>query len=423
MSDISLNRSGTNQRAIKVLVLGGGSDQISLISQLRKLGATIVLIDYYENPPAKDYADKHYKTSTMDMEAVISIAQNEGVDYVITACIDQALLSMAYVTEKLGLFCPLSYQQALNVTNKSYMKDIMLKNSIPTSRHTVIKSGEHCCLEGFKYPLVVKPADSNGSFGVKKVVNKNELENYVLNALKISRSGQAIIEEFQEGMEISVDVFIKNAEAELLMMTTSRKITNANSGFPIYQSRYPVSVSKNTKNEIKRIANQIARAFNLDNTPLLIQVICVDDEFGKVSVIEFGARIAGGSKHHLIKEVTGFDIMKAYVDSFFGIDFDVKVSPTINHVSMNYVYARPGVFQKIENIDELKNEGILVDYYMYKTPGMTVDGSFASRDRICSFMVKGSTESEMDEKLRRAVNEIQIVNNENNDFMLRDIFE
>ena len=403
----------------KIIVLGGGSDQISLILELRKKGFSIILVDYYSNPPAKQFAHKHYVVSTLDVDSVLKIAKEEQIDYIITACIDQAILTMAFVAEELRIKCPFSFDTALNVTNKSRMKERMLKAGIPTSNYKVVKAGVKHHTEGLKYPLVVKPSDSNGSYGVKKVESKNELDKYLKKAQKISRSGIAIVEEFREGVEVSIDAFIKHKKAKILMMTTSKKIANANSNFPICQSHYPAKIGTKAKKKVEYIANQIADAFGLDNTPLIIQVICCEDE---VSVIEFGARIAGGSKHHLIKEVTGFDIMKAYVDSFFNWDIELDVNPTKDHVSINYVYTRRGIFSNIENIDILKDKGIIKDYYMYKTPGMNVDSHFASRDRICSFMVKGHTENEMDDRIISAVKKIRVLNEKNDDFMLRNIY-
>ena len=40
---------------MNILVLAGGADQIALIQELRSRNVqNIVLIDYYENPPAKN---------------------------------------------------------------------------------------------------------------------------------------------------------------------------------------------------------------------------------------------------------------------------------------------------------------------------------------------------------------------------------
>ena len=104
------------------LVLAGGYPQIALIRELKSRGITTVLCDYYENPVARPYADIFYQESTLDIPAITRVAQQEQVDFLITVCTDQALLTVAQVSEALGLPCYISHETALNVTNKAYMK-------------------------------------------------------------------------------------------------------------------------------------------------------------------------------------------------------------------------------------------------------------------------------------------------------------
>ena len=80
---------------MKIIVLAGGSDQIALIQELKLRGHEVVLVDYFQNPPAKSYADKHIVASTLDVEAVRDITLSEQADLICTACTDQALLTMA----------------------------------------------------------------------------------------------------------------------------------------------------------------------------------------------------------------------------------------------------------------------------------------------------------------------------------------
>lgn len=142
---------------MKILVLAGGADQIALIKELKWRGHITILIDYFQNPPAKNYANKHIVASTLDIEKVKEIAITEQVGLICTACTDQALLTVAKVSEDLGLPCYIDYKTALNVTNKAFMKSVMVANDIPTAKYTIL---HECCLKdlsNFEYPLVVKP--------------------------------------------------------------------------------------------------------------------------------------------------------------------------------------------------------------------------------------------------------------------------
>jgi len=147
------------------IVLGGTNPHIALIENLKNRGYYTLLVDYLENPPAKTFADKHIRESTLEKEKVYDLAKRYNASLVISTCIDQANATACYAAEKLGLPSPYNYETALNVTNKGLMKRIMLDNNIPTARHFFIKRPDEFFNFKMKFPVVIKPADSNGAVG------------------------------------------------------------------------------------------------------------------------------------------------------------------------------------------------------------------------------------------------------------------
>lgn len=400
-----------------ILVLAGGADQIALIKELKKYGHRIVLIDYFQNPPAKHYADKHIVASTLDIQAVTQIAIDEKADLVTTACTDQALLTVAKVSELLRLPCYISYQTALNVTNKSYMKKVLHDNHIPTAKYTIVESCNDPILKDFAYPLVVKPVDCNSSKGVKKVVGPELLQDALQEALNFSRSHSAVVEEFKEGKELSVDCYVDNGCVKLLSVTISNKIVNTNS-FTILQSYYP-AITESDENCIKKIAQQIADAFNLKNTPLLIQMIQKEKDF---SILEFSARMGGGSKYKFIEVLSGVNIMSAYVDLILGNSVQVNPSKQVNFASMNYIYCNKGTLDRVIKLEELKQKGVIDDFFLYKTKGMKIEKAETSSDRPAGFLITASTHSEMLNKLREADGAIQVLDEYGIDIMKHGLY-
>lgn len=401
---------------MKILVLAGGSDQIALINELKFRGHEVVLVDYFENPPAKSYADKHIVASTLDIEAVKQIASDENVSLVCTACTDQALLTVANVSEKLNLPCYISYKTALSVTNKSYMKEVMLANGIPTAKYVILDSVDLDVLKEFQLPVVVKPVDCNSSKGVKRVENKEDLDKFLHEAITYSRTRTAIVEEFKTGNEISADFYIENGEAKFLSATTSSKIRNRKS-FTILSSDYP-AVNDNERDELITIASNIAKAFHLDNCPLLVQLI---NENGTLSVLEFSARMGGGSKYHLIKVLSGVNIMKKYVDRILGDFPSVSPSKQVEYCKMVYIYSKPGILDKVTGLDELKQEGIIDSYFLYKTSGMQIYASETSGDRSAGYLVTAKTSEELQSKLNYADSHIAVISNTGEDIMLHGL--
>lgn len=399
-----------------ILVLAGGSDQIALIQELKKRGHIVLLVDYFQNPPAKKYADKHFVASTLDIPKVTEIAIQEKVNLICTACTDQALLTVAKVSEDLSLPCYLTYQTALNVTNKSYMKKVMCSANIPTAKYIMLKSYNPDLLVNFTYPLVVKPADCNSSKGVKKVHSEEELKIALDEALEYSRTGSAIIEEFKDGEEISADFYIENGKVQLLSATKSIKIQNSNS-FTITQSFYP-AITDTQKYDLINIAEQIAFTFNLKNTPLLIQLILKDDKF---NVVEFSARMGGGSKYKLIEVLSGVNIMEKYVDLILGQHPKVQPHKQVNYAAMNYIYCKPGIFEEILGLESLVQESYINYYFLYKTKGMNISKAETSSDRVAGYLTTAKTMKELREKISFIDSQIIVLDSSKNDIMIHGL--
>ena len=405
----------------KVMILAGGNDQIALIEELRHYfngNVEIILVDMSDKVRAIPYADKFLKISSMDKAAVLAAARDEKIDYILTACGDQPLSTMAYVASEMGLPTYLSEQDVRDLTNKRFMKDKMVKSGIPTAKHIYIDKNWDGSLPDFEYPLVVKPVDSNGSKGVKKVFAPDDLEKSLKEAFQYSLSGDVIIEEFKQGEELSVDVYIEGTKAKLLSITASKKISENKDSFTIIQSYYPAPTDYQ-ENRGLDIRQKIADAWNLHDTPFLVQMIHKGDSY---NVLEFSARMGGGSKYRLIQVLSGVDIMKVYVEMVMGEKPTVLPTKQYNNAIMSYIYCYPGMYESMTGLDELKQEGVILDYFMYRSSHSEIEKSNTSSDRVAGFLVVGDTSAAVREKLQIANNRLKVLDTEGKDIMRHDLF-
>ena len=403
---------------MKALVLAGGLAQIELIKQLKERGITTVLADGSANALARPYADIFYQITLFDVDAVKEVAVKENVDFVITCCADQVLLIVAQVSEMLGLPCYISYQTAQNVSDKKYMKRIFLENQIPTSRYVELSELDWEKVHALRYPLVVKPADAYSSRGVRKATDDASLEMYFAEAKEISRAGTVIVEEFCAGEEISVDVYVENGKAHILCVSNSEKIKD-NDRFVIFRGRYPVNATEEVMEQIRTVAQQIADAFGLIDSPMLIQMINTGTS---VSVLEFCARTGGNMKYLLIKRSCGFDVIKAVIDLALGQKPHVELSaPENKYIVNDFVYCQPGVFDHLEGFEELVKQGILSDYRLLRPEGFKASGAKSSSDRIAGFTVQADSIEEFNQKHRIVVEAVKVIDADGNDIMRREL--
>lgn len=403
---------------MKGLVLAGGFPQIDLINKLKARGIKTVLADYYKNPVARDYADKFYRVSTLDMDAVRQLAIEEKVDFIVTVCTDQALLTMAKVSEDLGLPCYIDYEKAKNVTNKAYMKKVFADNNISTAKYIVLENLEEADFSNWKFPIIIKPVDCNSSKGVRKVDNIFELQDVFKETVLFSRTKTAIVEEFVTGKELSVDVYVENGRVAILDITTSEKLKIKNH-FIIFRTWHPANISIDIKEKVQYIAQQIADAFDLKDSPMLIQMLT---DGKNIYVIEFSARTGGGVKHLSINRKTGIDVVSAVIDLTLGHKPHIKIKGSkAKYMVDEYIYCKPGVFDHVQGFDELKEDGIITDYYVFQCKGSVFDTIENSGNRIGGFTIEGNSIQELREKHNKVNNTVKILSLMGKDIMRHDL--
>ncbi len=403
---------------MKALVLAGACSQMVLLNQLRERGIYSILADNNEQAVARPYADEFVKVDLLNIDAVRTVAAEKQVDMVLSVCADQVLITAAKVSQDLGLPCYIDYETACKVSDKGCMKETFERFDIPTSKHIFIEKLESEKIAGMEYPLVVKPADAYSSKGVRKATNFEELETFFAEAAEISRSGLVIVEEFNEGSEITVDFEIVDGKAVFLCASNTEKV-NYQDRFLAFRTRNPAAVSEETIERIKVIGQKIADAFQLKNSPMLVQLI---SDGKKESVLEFCSRTGGGAKYLLIKLMTGFDPITAVLDLTLGNRVEVgEIKAKGKEFTNEFLYSYPGVFDHLEGFEELKAEGIIDEYWPFKSKGAVIKNAATSSDRIASITIVADSFEELVRKHNTAAARIKIIDSEGRDIMRHDL--
>lgn len=404
------------------IVLGGTSPHATLTQKLKDRGYYVVLVDYLDNPPAKKVADEHIQASTLDQDRVLEIAREKGASLVISTCIDQANSVCCYVAEQLGLLHPYSYKTSLDVTDKGLMKKIMADNGIPTSSYTLTDSVENINWEKVSYPAVVKPVDCNSSKGVRRVDSDEETRLRVMEAIKLSRTHKAIIEGFNQGEEIQVDC-VSVADGVKVVLTRQKKKIAGNGCQMVLNSTgsiLPAPLNDKLKMQAQEIAEKIAKTFGLCNTPFFYQAIVTDNG---IQVLEFAPRIGGGLSYYVIKELAGFDVVDAAIDSFVGKPIQCISKPLDKCFSTNLLYMKPGVFDHIEGLEELKELGIATEVFVMKNKGAVVDSDMRSSNRVAAFILSADSYDELKAKEKSAIESVEIKDEAGTPLLNRLIYE
>lgn len=389
------------------IVLGGTAPHVLLVNKLHERGYYVVLVDYLPDPPAKSVSDEHIQASTLDKEKVLDIAKKKNARLVISTCIDQANSVCCYVAEQLNLPHPYSYEKSLLVTNKGLMKERMKNSNVPSSSFVLTKSVDEVDWNIISFPCVVKPVDCNSSKGVHRADTIEEAKSFVEEALKLSQTGEAIVEGFCSGDEIQVDCVALEDSAEVVMTRSKvKEIKRSDAVLNSFGSIVPAQVSVAVQSRLKQIANDIAKGFELRNTPFFYQAIVTD---GDVNVLEFAPRVGGGLSYYMIKNFVGFDAVEAVIDSFLGVAIRKCFHTPERIYRTCLLYSKACTFDHIEGLEELQEKGIIKEFFITKKKGDIIDGDMRSSNRIGSFVVEADSLKNLKRKTRTCAERIKVL--------------
>lgn len=300
----------------KIAVIGGSYLQLPVVKKAKEMGLEVFCFSWEEDAVCKDYVDCFYPISIIEKENILEVCKGLDLDAIVSIASDTAVVTVNYVAENLGLISnPDAYSST--TTNKFLMRECFLEAGVSSPRYyrmnsLDLKNGK---FPEFNYPLIVKPTDRSGSRGVQKVNKLDDLKPAIESACKEAFSGEAIIEEFIDGLEVSVETISWKGTHHLLQITD--KVTTGAPFFVELEHHQPSALSETIKQKIKDIVLHALDALHIKYGASHSELKITPT--GDVYVIEIGARMGGdfiGSD--LVQLSTGYDFVQEVINVALG---------------------------------------------------------------------------------------------------------
>ena len=192
----------------KILVIGAGWEQYALIEEIKKQGHYIIATHPGMNTDGFSLADNFSIKDSRDITSHLEIAKTHQIDGVITDNCDYSFYAATIIAQAMGLsFAPI--QSAIYSNNKFAQRQACKKGGIRQPEFYKVETVEEIetAAEQLQYPVIVKPVDSRGTFGVTIVKTAEELHPAFFDAITNSPSRRVICEKFISGTLVTVDGF------------------------------------------------------------------------------------------------------------------------------------------------------------------------------------------------------------------------
>ena len=294
---------------MKILILGGGFQQLPAIRKAHELGLTVLLADYLPDAPGRREADQSFLVSTRDKEKILELARKEAVDGILAFASDPAEETAAYVAEKIGLPGGM-YAAAGILGNKRKFREFLAMHRIPAPRHFPMDYPE----SDLPYPVVVKPLDSSGSKGVTilRSYDAGKLLRAYQAAFSCSLSGHAMAEEYiTYGYRhlIGGDVIVRGGNVILYGLMDC--IREEGKNLVPCGKIYPCGAGEEVKARIARIMQTVIHKLSVTDAEMNVEFIAGKD--GEVYPIEIALRCGGNGIPQLLSDATGIDWIREEV--------------------------------------------------------------------------------------------------------------
>jgi biotin carboxylase len=322
----------------KLAIIGASYLQLPVVNEAKKMGIETHCFAWSEGAVCKDEVDFFYPISVIDKEKILKICKEIEIDGILTAASDIGVPTVCFVAQNLGLNSN-SIDSSEFSTNKLAMRRKFLEFGVSSPLfHELPANYNPKSLDVFlktcTFPLIVKPVDRSGSRGVHKVTGNLEVNNAILFAQNESLSGSAIVEQFIDGIEVSVEAISKGGLHEILTITD--KITTGEPYFVEIAHHQPSSLNELIQEKIKietlKALNSLGISEGASHTEIKV------NDANEVFLIEVGARMGGdfiGS--HLVELSTGYNFLEAIILSALGDKIPTPF-PNSNKNSFSGVY-------------------------------------------------------------------------------------
>jgi len=368
----------------KLLILGGASVHIKVVEAAKRMGLYTIVTDYLADSPAKQIADKHYMFNIYDVDEIVQMCREEGVDGVISTHLDPCQRPYQQICEKLGLPCFGDSQQVFRMTDKHAFKKMCIENGVDVIEEY---TETDILTDRVPYPIFIKPVDSRGSRGQSVCYDKDAALQAVEFAKQESANGDILIEKYMAGAEeVQITYFFINGEAYLVRTVDSyrgperlqlEKVVICALSPSKHTDEYMLGAHKNVVAMLKKLG--------IRNGPAFMQGFY---DQGKFRFFDPGLRFPGVDYEQIFRKVFGIDLVELAIEFAVTGQICLKRFPensmnlNNNRAAVLFPVITEGTIESISGVDLLIKDERVISYLHRHMEGDTLSWSADVNQRL-----------------------------------------
>jgi hypothetical protein len=298
-----------NKRA---LLVGTSYGAAPLLMALKSFGFSVAVCGARPDEPCVALADTYHAIDYSDRNALLRLVSEQRYAFICPSCNDYAYMAAAYVAECLGLPGFDRLETATLLHDKARFRDFAATSGLPSPAAVTVRDGADAATSRLHPPLLVKPSDSFSGRGVSRVANLSRLPKAIAEAMRETRLGTVVVEEFIVGTLHSHSAFVASGRIiEDFFVDEFCEIYPYQVDCSNHPSRLPETVRDEVRCAIATLADRLALADGLLHTQF------ISGPRG-IFLIECMRRCPGDLYYHLVEFSTAARYIENYVAPFVG---------------------------------------------------------------------------------------------------------
>lgn len=350
----------------KRLAVFGANNVIKEVTRFAKANG-IVLISVGNVPEAEMHkvSKEQYYIDCTDETAVKQLFAEKHIDGLLS-CSGEAVIrrSVGFI-ERMGIRYFATVRQWDTLMNKQKFKDY-------ASQFGIKKIPDYDTVStDIDFPVIVKPVDNGGSFGIRICNNRKELDDAILYAKENSISGNVICEKFINGDYFQFEIWRQNGRS-YFPYTKERLFYAAVGESPQqpFADIYPSSADNLIAHELYSPISEMFDALGVDNGSCMFQGIIYD---GYPYIMDTAFRLSGGMDFRVVEKDKGVDLVGSHMEyaltGKFGGDFSSLSKPLNMSYATLCIGLKNGKIGKIIGLDKVAQKPYVYSLFTYYAEG------------------------------------------------------
>ena len=390
----------------RLAVFGANNVTEEVTAFARRHGIVLVSVGNVPEAPMHQVSDEQYYYDCTDEATMLQFFKEKHIDGLLSCSGEMAIRKSVGWLPKTGFRYYATPHQWDVLMNKQHFKEACARYGMPAIPGYRLED------DNIQFPVVVKPVDNGGSFGITVCHNREELEKAVPKALENSTVGEYICEKFLEGPYFQFEIWRQNGKS-YFPYSKGRAFYPAIDQAPQqpFLDLYPSPEA----DIISTLYEPLSRLFDdlgVNNGSCMFQGIICD---GKPYIMDTAFRLSGGMDFRVVQQDKGIDLVACHIQyaltGQFGDDFSTlnsQLSTLNSYYATICVGLKNGHIHTINGIDDVRQLPYVYSLYQYYHEGDTMKYSGLFLQVLCRIFVRASSQQELQHHINAILNLIEV---------------